>query len=105
MSDSFTLRPYQPSQDFSALERLIKAVDQADTQLQASSSSLLEVKEIPHHAPERDRFVVMSRGEALGYGWLGGLRLERPDLWLCVHPEHRRKGYGAALLERLLKRA
>ena len=105
MSDSFTLRPYQPSQDFPALERLIHAVDHTDPQLQAWSYSLLEAKEFPHHALEQDRFVLMDRSEALGYGWIGGPQLERPDLWLCVHPEHRRKGYGSALLERLLKRA
>jgi len=106
MSDSFTLRPYRPGEDVPALERLIHAVDHADPQLLAPAYSLREVKEFPHHAPEQDRFVLTDReGEALGYGWIGGPRLERPELWLCVHPEHRCKGYGAALLERLLKRA
>ena len=58
------------------------------------------------HALLQNHFVLLSQvGELLGYGWIGGPRLERPDLWLCVHPRYRMQGYGNALLERLLLRA
>jgi Acetyltransferase (GNAT) family len=43
--------------------------------------------------------------QIIGFGWVGGSRPDRNDCWMGIHPEHRRRGYGKLLLERILERA
>jgi GNAT superfamily N-acetyltransferase len=97
-----SVRTYQP-EDKPKLEHLIEVMNAADSTLQAED--FLIADGLRNHNPFSDRFVLELTGQFIGYGWIGGDRPDRNDCWIGVHPEHRRKGYGKMLLERILERA
>jgi GNAT superfamily N-acetyltransferase len=97
------LRPYQPS-DTTKLEDLIAALNAADSALQAADFAVVSTG-FRNHDPLMDRFVLELEAQIIGHAWIGGDRWDRNDCWLCIAPEHRRKGYGRVLLARILERA
>jgi GNAT superfamily N-acetyltransferase len=100
-TETVSVRSYQP-EDKPKLEHLIEVMNAADPTLQAEN--FLITDGLRNHNPFSDRFVLELTGQFIGYGWIGGDRPDRTDCWLGVHPEHRRKGYGKMLLERILGR-
>jgi GNAT superfamily N-acetyltransferase len=101
-TETASVRTYQP-EDKPKLEHLIEVMNAADLSLQAEEFML--VAGFPNHDPLTDSFVLEVADQIVGYGWVGGSRLDRNDCWIAVAPEHRRKGYGKLLLERILERA
>jgi GNAT superfamily N-acetyltransferase len=97
------IRTYQPT-DHTRLEQLIAILDADDASLQAAAFAAID-NEFRNHDPTTDRFVLEEADQIIGYAWIAGDRPDRTDCWLCVAPEHRRKGHGNQLLERILKRA
>jgi GNAT superfamily N-acetyltransferase len=97
------IRTYQPA-DHVKLEQLIAILDADDASLQATAFAAID-NEFRNHDPTTDRFVLEEADQIIGYGWIAGDRPDRNDCWIGVHPEHRRKGYGKLLLERILERA
>ena len=102
-AQSPTVRTYQPS-DYSRLEELISVLHAADSSLQAADFMALNA-EFRNHDPAIDRFILEDATEIIGYAWIAGDRSDRNDGWLCVAPQHRRKGYGTRLLETIIARA
>jgi GNAT superfamily N-acetyltransferase len=97
------IRTYQPA-DHTRLEQLIAILDADDASSQAAAFAAID-NEFRNHDPITDRFVLEDTDQIIGYAWIGGDRPDRSDCWLVVHPEHRRKGHGKKLLERILERA
>jgi GNAT superfamily N-acetyltransferase len=97
------IRTYQPA-DHTRLEQLIAILDADDASLQAAAFAAID-NEFRNHDPTTDRFVLEDTDQIIGYAWIGGDRPDRSDCWLCIAPEHRRKGHGKKLLERILERA
>jgi GNAT superfamily N-acetyltransferase len=97
------IRTYQPT-DNARLEQLIVILDKDDASLQAAAFAATD-NEFRHHHPTTDRFVLEDADQIIGYAWIAGDRPDRTDCWLCVAPEHQRKGHGNRLLERILERA
>ena len=97
------MRTYQP-EDHAGLERLIANLDSDDSTLQTASFAAID-NEFRNHNPATDRFVLEAADQIIGYAWIAGDRPDRTDCWLCVAPEHRRKGHGSQLLTRILERA
>jgi GNAT superfamily N-acetyltransferase len=97
------IRTYQPADD-ARLEQLIVVLNKDDASLQADAFAAID-NEFRNHDPASDRFVLELAGSIIGYAWIAGDRPDRTDCWLCVAPEHRRKGHGSQLLERILERA
>ena len=102
-SQSSKIRAHQPA-DNSRLEDLISVLHTADSSLQAANYMALNA-EFRNHDPATDRFVLTDTDGMIGYAWIAGDRLDRNDCWLCVAPQHHRKGYGTRLLETILTRA
>jgi GNAT superfamily N-acetyltransferase len=100
-TETASVRPYQ--HDHSQLEQLIEVMNAADPTLQVEEFML--VAGFPNHDPLTDSFVLEFANQIVAYGWVGGNRLDRNDCWIGVAPEHRRKGYGKLLLERIHERA
>jgi GNAT superfamily N-acetyltransferase len=101
-TETVSVRTYQP-EDKPKLEHLIEIMNAAGPTLQAAD--FLIADGLRNHNPFSDRFVLEVAGQFIGYGWIGGDRSDRSDCWIGVTPEHRRKGYGTLLLERILERA
>jgi GNAT superfamily N-acetyltransferase len=101
-TESASVRPYQHP-DHPQLEWLIELLHADDPSLQANEFML--VAGSPNHDPLTDSFVLEFADQIIGFGWVGGSRPDRNDCWMGIHPEHRRKGYGKLLLERILERA
>ena len=97
------IRAYQPA-DNSRLEELIAVLHDADSSLQAADYLAINAG-FRSHDPTTDRFVLEDASEIIGYAWIAGDRSDRNDCWLCVAPQHRRKGYGRRLLETIITRA
>ncbi len=102
-SQSPRIRAYQPA-DSSRLEELIALLHTADSSLPAADYMALNA-EFRNHDPASDRFVLEDASEIIGYAWIAGDRSDRNDGWLCVAPQHRRKGHGTRLLETITARA
>jgi GNAT superfamily N-acetyltransferase len=101
-TETVSVRTYQP-EDKPKLEHLIEIMNATDPTLQVEGFML--VAGFPNHDPLTDSVVLEVANQIIGYGWIGGIRSDRNDCWIGVTPEHRRKGYGTLLLERLLERA
>jgi GNAT superfamily N-acetyltransferase len=97
------IRTYQPT-DHSKLEQLIAILDADDASSQAAAFAAID-NEFRNHDPTTDRFVLEEADQIIGYAWIAGDRPDRTDCWLCIAPEHQRKGHGNQLLERILERA
>jgi GNAT superfamily N-acetyltransferase len=102
-TETVSVHTYQP-EDKPTLEHLIEVMNAADPTLQAEDFFLI-ADGLRNHNPCLDRFVLELADQIIGYGWIGGDRQDRTDCWLGVAPEHRRKGYGKFLLERIIERA
>jgi GNAT superfamily N-acetyltransferase len=100
-SPSASIRRYQPA-DHAKLEQLIAILDADDPSLQAAAFAAID-NEFRNHNPAADRFVLELAGEIIGSAWIAGDRPDRTDCWLCIAPEHRRKGHGSQLLERIVE--
>jgi GNAT superfamily N-acetyltransferase len=98
-----TIRTYQRA-DNARLEQLIVILDKDDASLQAAAFAAINNK-FRNHDPTTDRFVLEDADQIIGYAWIAGDRPDRTDCWLCIAPEHRRRGHGKMLLERILERA
>jgi GNAT superfamily N-acetyltransferase len=101
-TETVSLCTYQP-EDKPKLKHLIEIMNATDPTLQAEAFML--VAGFPNHDPLTDSFVLEFADQIVGYGWIGGNRPDRNDCWIGIHPEHRRKGHGKKLLERILERA
>jgi ribosomal protein S18 acetylase RimI-like enzyme len=97
--------------DAEALHGLVRAAEAADRI--PIATPLEEIEELFDEAlfdPARDGRVAVGRsGEPLGWGRIwhhpSGERLERAFLFGTVHPDHRRRGIGSAILCWQLDRA
>ena len=103
MGQTPIMRRYQ-AEDHVKLEQLIAILETDDSTLQTASFAAID-SEFPNHNPAIDRFVIEAADQIIGYAWIAGDRPDRTDCWLCVAPEHRRKGHGGQLLKRILERA
>jgi GNAT superfamily N-acetyltransferase len=101
-TETVSLRTYQLA-DKPKLEHLIEVMNATDPTLQVEEFML--VAGFPNHDPLTDSFVLEVANQIIGYGWIGGDRPDRNDCWIGIAPEHRQKGYGKLLLERILERA
>jgi mycothiol synthase len=95
-----TIRPYHPS-DFQAVLSLINTAAEADrtqrTTDQALRTALTPIS--PHDSFAETALITAPEGTLAGFAWWQqvGPRLLRLEGW--VHPHHRRKGIGTALLD------
>jgi mycothiol synthase len=93
--------------DLDAVSEVLVAGDLADTRESVLEADFLRDEwSRPDFDLAADAWVVVDRGDAIvGYGQV---RREQPDVvesWGVVHPDHRGRGIGAWLLDRLQRRA
>lgn len=96
--------------DLPAVHRIVRAAEVADGwTFQTPIEELEEMLDVPHTDPAADGRLAVVDGEPVGYALVdhvpSGERLERAHLTGAVHPDHRRRGVGSALLEWELGRA
>ena len=103
MGQTPIMRRYQ-AEDHVKLEQLIAILETDDSTLQTASFAAID-NEFRNHNPATDRFVLEAAEQVIGYAWIAGDRPDRTDCWLCIAPEHRRKGHGSQMLKRILERA
>lgn len=89
-----------PSLDTAAAHALIDAVAAADGVAAFSEQALLNLAAAPSGATARDgvtHLPLLDAGELVGYA-----QLDRGSAELAVHPDHRLRGHGGMLLDRVL---
>lgn len=106
----FHIRSFQPESDFTPLMTLLAAVEAADQSgEETTEAQQREQMTWPGFDLTKDRWVVVSSHAPnilLGYGdsWhMPGNT--RADIFVAVHPEYRRRGFGSVLLQHVLVRA
>lgn len=109
-NEPFRIRSFQPESDIPPLVALLVAVEATDQSgEETTEAQQREQMAWPGFDLTQDRWVVVSSLEpntVLGYGdsWLmpGNTRA---DIFVTVHPEYRRRGFGSLLLQHVLGRA
>lgn len=102
-------RHFVPEADLPRLVRLLETVEAADQSgREVSAQSLAEEMTYIGHDPAQDRWVAEAEetsGAIVGFGAIYKPPTgTRADLQLFVHPDYRRRGVGATLLDHLLDR-
>ncbi len=102
----YTIRNYQPS-DFHKFVLLnIEAEQLEPTGRSVSPRVIAEGLGRPNYSPQQDLLVVEMASKIVGYiNVTRELGIGRVVLDCWVHPEHRKKGLAAQLLNRAMKRA
>ncbi|PKO16160.1 MAG: hypothetical protein CVU39_09030 [Chloroflexi bacterium HGW-Chloroflexi-10] len=109
-SSPFSVRLFDPAQDFPALVELVNAIEAVDRSGEATTEDQQRAQlSWPGRDLLRDRWVVTAaeqQDQLLGYGdsW------KKPttptaDIYVGVHPVYRCRGLGGELLRRILVRA
>ena len=107
MSDyQYTIRNYKPS-DFKQYVKFITRVEKLEPSGRLTSEQeITENLKKPNYSPEQDLFLVETGGDIIGYmDMMPEHTIKRAILDCWIHPQHRRKGLAAKLLEYAMSRA
>src|SRR5439155_9430226 len=93
--------------DFDAVVAVIQAADLADLgELDYTEEFLRHEWSFPQLELSTDTWLIERDGEVCAYAWLMARDEHRQmDGWGVVHPEHRGRGLGAELIDRVVTRA
>ncbi len=103
---SYTIRNYRPA-DFDRYLQLNMEMETLEPTGRCLSPQIIsENLHRPNHSPEQDLFIVETAGSTVGYlDVTQNLNIGRVILDCFIHPDHRKRGLAAKLLDYALHRA
>lgn len=102
----FQLRHYNPESDLTRLSGLLGEIEAVDRDGEdTSETGLRRMLEWPNYHPQQDAWVLEVDGKLQGYAMALAQPAQRCTIYVAVHPDLRRTGFGKMLLGAVLQRA